>query len=229
MSNGDLLSAVNAFAAEYGTNTQRLLQEIEDLKLSNKKRAQALQEVGGKVDKYASARSNGPATDDLSKENVDRTKQHTKERRELSSANPTRSTVRDRCTSEEDPDLPQRPHRQPPGTRSLQPWRQSASPRRRGSRLRHVENSHRMERSMSEEQDNRTNMPLGRTQGDGRPEQQDSRRRASRPEYLENRAPHTLELERTQSEPRPNRNGPNADDDAPPCPSFRDIAQKFLS
>ena len=62
----------------------------------------------------------------------------------------------------------------------------------------------------------------------GRPEQQDSRRRASRPEDLENRAPHTLELERTQSEPRPHRTGPNADDDEPPRPSFRDIAQKFL-
>ena len=61
-----------------------------------------------------------------------------------------------------------------------------------------------------------------------RPEQQDSRLRASRPEDLENRAPHTLELKRTDSEPRPHRNGPNANDDEPPDPSFRDIAQKFL-
>ena len=81
---------------------------------------------------------------------------------------------------------------------------------------------------MSEEQDNRSNMPLGRTRKNDRPEQQDSRRRASRPEDLEKRAPHTLELERTKSEPRPHRNGPNADDDEPPRPSFRDIAQKFL-
>ena len=35
-------------------------------------------------------------------------------------------------------------------------------------------------------------------------------------------------VERTQSEPRPHRHGPNADDDGPPRPSFRDIAQKFL-
>ena len=67
VSNGDLLDAVNAFAAEYRTNTRGLLQEIEDLKLSNEKQAQALQEVGSKVGKYASARSNGHATDDLSK------------------------------------------------------------------------------------------------------------------------------------------------------------------
>ena len=146
---GDLLNAVNAFAAEYRTNTGGLLQEIEDLKLSNKKQAQALQEVGGKVDKYASARSNGHATDDLS-ENADRTKQRTKERRELSSAKPTKSTVGDRRTYEFNPDLPQRPHRQPPGKRSSQPGRHSASPRRCGSRLRHDENNHRMERSMSE-------------------------------------------------------------------------------
>ena len=159
VSNGDLLNAVNAFAAEYRTNTQGLLQEIEAIKLSNKKLAQALQEVGGKVDKYASARSNGPATD-LSEENASRTEPNTKEHREPS-ARPTRSTVGDRCTSEVDPDLPQRPHRQPPGTRSSQPRLQSASPRRRGSRLRHGENNHHMKRSMSEEQDNRTNMPLG--------------------------------------------------------------------
>ena len=81
---------------------------------------------------------------------------------------------------------------------------------------------------MSEEQDNRSNVPLGRTRYNGRPEKQDSRRRASRPENLENRAPHTLELEGTQSEPRRHRNGPNADEDAPPRPSFRDIAQKFF-
>ena len=31
VSNGDLLNAVNAFAAEYRTNTQGLLQEIEDI------------------------------------------------------------------------------------------------------------------------------------------------------------------------------------------------------
>ena len=72
-------------------------------------------------------------------------------------------------------------------------------------------------------------MPLGRTRDNGRPEQQDSRRRESRPEDLENRAPHTLELERTEREPRPHRNDPNTDDDGPPRPSFRDIAQKFLS
>ena len=227
VSNGDLLNAVNAFAAEYRTNTRGLLQEIEDLKLSNKKLAQALQEIGGKVDKYASARSNGPATD-LSEGNADRTEQNTKERRELSRARPTRSTVGDRCTSELDPDLPQRPHRQPPGKRNSQPRRQSASPRRLGSRLRHDENNHRMERSMSEEQDNSSNMPLGGTRKNDCPEQQDSRRRASRPEDLENRAPHTLQLERTQSKPRLHRNGPNADDDAPPRSSFRDIAQKFL-
>ena len=81
---------------------------------------------------------------------------------------------------------------------------------------------------MSEEQDNRSNMPLGPTRGNGRQEQQDSRRRASRPEDLESRAPHALELEITQSEPRTHRNGPNADDDVPPRPSFRDIAPKFL-
>ena len=63
VSNGDQLNAVNAFAALYRTNTQGLLQEIEDIKLSNKKLAQALQEVGVKVDKYASARGNEPATD----------------------------------------------------------------------------------------------------------------------------------------------------------------------
>ena len=191
VSNGDLLNAVNAFAAKYRTKTQGLLQEIEDLKLSNKKQAQALQEVGGKVDKCASARSNGLATD-LSEENADRTKQHNKERRELSSAKPTRSTVGERRASIVDPDLPQRPHRQSPGTRNSQPRLQSASPRRLGSRLRHDESNHRMERSMSEEQDNRTNMPLGRTRDNGRPKQQDSRRRESRPEDLENRAPHTL-------------------------------------
>ena len=221
------MNAVNAFAAEYRTKIRGLLQEIEDLKLSNKKQAQVLQEVGGKVDKCASARSNGHATNDLSEENADRTKQHNKERRELSSAKPTRSTVGDRCTSEVDPDLSQRPHRQPPGKRRSQPRRQSASPRRLGSQLRRDENNHRMERSMSEEQDNRTNMPFGRTRDKGRSEQKDSRRRESRPEDLENRAPHTLEVERTQSEPRPHRN-PNADDDAAPRPSFRDIAQKFL-
>ena len=220
ISTGDLLNAVNAFAAEYRTNTQGLLQEIEDIKLSNKKLAQALQEVGGKLGKYDALRSNGPATD-LSEENADRTEQ-TKEHREPS-ATPT-TTIGDGCTSEVDPDLPQRPHRQPPGTRSTQPRRQSASPRRHCSRLQQDEN---MERSMSEEQDNRTNIPQGRTQDNGRLEQQDSRRRESRPEDLENRAPHTLELEITQSEPRPHRN-PNADDDAPPRPSFRDIAQKFL-
>ena len=71
-------------------------------------------------------------------------------------------------------------------------------------------------------------MPLDRTRSSGRLEQRDSRRRESRPEDLENRAPHTLELERTQSESRPHRNDPNADDAAPPRPSFRDIAQKFL-
>ena len=71
-------------------------------------------------------------------------------------------------------------------------------------------------------------MPLGCTRDNDRPEQQDGRRRASRPEDLENRAPHTLELERTHCEPRPHRNGPNADEDEPPRPSFRDIAQKFL-
>ena len=59
VSNGDLLNAVNAFAAEYRTNTRGLLQEIEDLKLFNKKQAQILQEVRGKFDKYASARSKG--------------------------------------------------------------------------------------------------------------------------------------------------------------------------
>ena len=42
VSDGDLLNAVNAFAAEYRTNTRGLLQEIEDLKLSNEKQAQAL-------------------------------------------------------------------------------------------------------------------------------------------------------------------------------------------
>ena len=88
VSNDDLLNAVNEFAAEYRTNTQGSLQEIEDLKLSNKKQSQALEEVGGKgVDKYASARSIGHATNDLS-ENADN-----KERRKLSSAKPTRSTV----------------------------------------------------------------------------------------------------------------------------------------
>ena len=209
VSNGDLLNAFNAFAAEYRTSTRGLLQEIEDLKLSNKKQAKALQEVGGKVDKYASARSNGHATNDLSEENADRTKQHSKERRELRSAKPTRSTVGDRCTPEVDPNLPPRPHRKLPGKRSLQPRRQSASPRRLGSQLRHDENNHRMERSMSEEQDNRSNMPLGRTRQNDRPEQQDSRRRASRPEDLENRATHTSELERTHIEPLPHRNGPN--------------------
>ena len=89
-------------------------------------------------------------------------------------------------------------------------------------------------KSVCEEHDN-SNMPLGRTRDNGCPDsrhplsrvQQDSRRRESR-EDLENRAPHTLELERMQSEPRPHRNGPNADDDEPPRPSFRDIAQKFL-
>ena len=75
------------------------------------------------------ARSNGHATDDLS-ENADRTK----ERPELSSAKPT-STVGDRRTYEFNPDLPQRPHRQPLGKRSSQARRQSASPRRLGSRL----------------------------------------------------------------------------------------------
>ena len=228
VSNRDLLNAVNAFAAEYRTNTRGLLQEIEDLKLSYKKQAQALKEIGGKVDKYASARSNGHATNDLCEENADRTEQHTKERRELCGAKPTRSTVGDRCTSEVDPDLPQRPHRQPRGKRSLQRRHQSASPRRLRSRLRHDKNNHRVERSMSEEQDNKSNMPLGRTRKNDRPEQQDGRRRASRPEDLENRAPHTSELERTHSEPRPHRNGPNADEDEPPPPSFRDIAQRFL-
>ena len=220
VSNDDLLNAGNVFAAEYRTNTQGLLQEMEDIKLPNKKLAQALKEVGGKVDKYASAFSNGHATSDLG-EKADRTKQHNKERREQSSAKPTRCTVGDRCTSEKDSDPLQRPHRQPPGTRSSQPRLQSASPRRRGSRLRHDENNHRVERSMSEEQDNRSNMPLGRTQKNDRPEQQDSRRRASRPEDLEKRAPHTLELERTKSEPRPHRNDPNADDDAPPVRLLR--------
>ena len=157
VSNGDLLNAVNAFAGEYRTNTRGLLQEIEDIKLSNKKQAQALQEVGGKIDKYDAPRSNGPATD-LSEENADRTEQ-TKEHREPS-ATPTK-TIGDGCSSEVDPDLPQRPHRQPPRTRSTQPRRQSASPRRHGSRLRQDEN---MERSMSEEQDNRTNIPQGRTE-----------------------------------------------------------------
>ena len=229
VSNGDLLNAFNAFAAEYRTNTRGLLQEIEDLNLSNKKQAKALQEVGGKVDKYASARINGHATNDLSEENADRTTQHNKERRELSRAKPTRSTVRDRCTSEVDPDPLQRPHRQPPGKRSSQLRRQSASPRRLGSRLQHDENNLGMERSMSEEYDNRSNMPLGHTRKNGRPEKQDSTRRASRPEELENRAPHTLEPERTHSEPRPHRNGPNADEDEPPRPSFKDIAQKVLT
>ena len=70
-----------------------MLQEIEDLKLSNKKQAQVLQEVAGKFDKYDSARRNGAATDDLSEENADRTGQHTKERHELGSAKPTKSTV----------------------------------------------------------------------------------------------------------------------------------------
>ena len=81
---------------------------------------------------------------------------------------------------------------------------------------------------MSEEQDNRSNIPLDRTRDNGRPEQQDRGRRASRPEDFESRAPHTLELEETQSEPRPHRNGSNGDDDEPPRPSFRDITQKFL-
>ena len=81
VSNGDLLNAANAIAAEYRTKTRGVLQEIEDLKLSNKKHAQAPQEVGGKVDKYASGRSNGPATDQ-SEENADRTEQHTTEHRE---------------------------------------------------------------------------------------------------------------------------------------------------
>ena len=58
--NGDLLNAITAFAAEYITNTRGLLQEIEDLKLSNKKQAPVLQGVGGIVEKYASARSNRP-------------------------------------------------------------------------------------------------------------------------------------------------------------------------
>ena len=158
---------------------------------------------------------------------IARSNTHNKERRELSIAKPTRSTVGNTCTSEMDPDLPQRPHRQPPGKRSSLLRRQSASPRRLRSRLRHDENNHRMERSMSEEQDNRTNILLGRTRKNDRREQQDSRRRARRPEELENRAPHTLELERTQSKPRLHRNDPNADDDAPPRSSFRDIAQKF--
>ena len=97
---------------------------MEDIKLSDKKLAQALQEVGGKVDKYDAARSNGPATD-LSEENADRPEQNSKEHREPS-ARPTKSTVGDGCTSEVDPDLPQRPHCQPPGKRSAQPRRQSA-------------------------------------------------------------------------------------------------------
>ena len=42
VSNVDLLNAINAFAAEYRNNTRDWLQEIEDLKLSNKKQAQAL-------------------------------------------------------------------------------------------------------------------------------------------------------------------------------------------
>ena len=42
VSNGDLLNVLNAFAAEYRTNTRGLLQEIEDLKLSKKKQDQAL-------------------------------------------------------------------------------------------------------------------------------------------------------------------------------------------
>ena len=160
-------------------------------------------------------------------ENADRTEQHTKEHREPS-ARLTRSTVGDRRTSEVDPDPLQRPHRQPPGTQSSQHRLQSASPRRRGSRLQRDENNHRMARSMSDEQDNGTNMSLGCTRENGHPEQQDSRRGESRPEDLENSAPHTVELEGTQSEPRSHRNGPNADDDAPPRPSFRDIAQNFL-
>ena len=157
------MNAIHAFASEYRTRTRDFHQEIEDLKLSNKMQVEVLQEVGSKVDKYASARSHGRATDDLSEENVDRTEQYTKERRELSSAKPTRSTTGDRCTSELDPDLLQRPDRQPPGKRRSQRRLQRASRGRRGSRLRHDENNHHMERSMSEEQDNRSNMPLGRT------------------------------------------------------------------
>ena len=176
--NGDMLNAVNAFAAEYRTNTRGLLQEIEDIKLSNKKLAQALQEVGRNVDKYASARKNGPATD-LSEENAGRTEQHTKEHREPS-ARSTRSAVGDKCTSEVDPDPLQRPHRVPQGREAGNPG--FKVPRRRGSRLRNEENNHRLERSMSEEQDNRTNMSLGRTRDNGHPEQQESRRRESRQE-----------------------------------------------
>ena len=161
------MNAVNAFEAEYGTNTQGLLLEIEDLKPSNKKQDQVLQEVGGKVDKYAFARSNGPETDDLSEENADRSEQHTKERRELRSARPTRSTVSERCTFEVDPHLLQRPRRQPAGKRSSQSRLQIAAPRRRGSRLQHDENNHRMKITMTEEQDNRSNMPLGSTETTG--------------------------------------------------------------
>lgn len=78
VSNGDLLNAVNAFAAEYRTSTRALLQEIEDPNLSNKKQAQTLQEVDGKIEKYASARRNGPRIDDVREESADWSEHHTK-------------------------------------------------------------------------------------------------------------------------------------------------------
>ena len=80
-SNGDLLNAVKAFAAEYRTNTRDFLQETEDLKLSNKKQAQAHRRSGARLTGTAAARSNGHETIDLSEENADRTKQHNKMRR----------------------------------------------------------------------------------------------------------------------------------------------------
>ena len=89
------MNAANAFTAEYRTNTRGLFQEIEDLKLSNKTLAQALQEVVGKIDRYASARINEPATDDMSEENAGRLEQHAKERRELSCKKSTTSNVGD--------------------------------------------------------------------------------------------------------------------------------------
>ena len=48
-------------------------------------------------------------------------------------------------------------------------------------------------------------------------EQRDRRQRASRPEDFDSRAPHTLEPERIQSEFRPHRTSPNAEDDEAPA------------
>ena len=194
-SNGDLLNAVNAFAAEYRTDTRGLLQEIEDLNASNKKQAQALQEVV-KIYKYSYPHITGPATDNVIEENADRSEQRTKERCELNTAKTSRSNFGDRCTSEVDPDLLQQPHLQPLGKRSTLDRHQSASSRRRGSRDPHGENNQHMERSMNDEHDNRKTMPLDRTRDDGRREQRDSRRRASRPQIL--RAEHLIPWNRKE-------------------------------